>query len=250
MKIFRTILILCAFAICFGASAFMRNTNRSLKVMTYNIFNGRGVDGTTDYKRIADVINACQPDVAAIQELDSMTQRSEMFVLAEIAKQVNMHYTYRASLERQGGKFGIGVLSKEKPLASRAIPLPGRDEARSLLIVEFNDYVFCCTHLSQNAADRLASIELINEEVKDIQKPLIFGGDFNAVPSSPPMQELSKSWTILNDTTGLTLPPVNPNRCLDYVLIKSTHSAHVKSSQVIDTQAAAWHLPVVVEIEF
>ena len=246
----RIILIFCVFTLCFSTSSCKKNTIRSLKVLTYNIYNGRGVDGATDYQRIADVINACNPDVAAIQELDSMTERSNLFVLAEIAKQVNMYYTYSASLERQGGTFGNGVLSKEKPLSSSAIPLPGRDEARSLLIVEFDDYVFCCTHLSQNAADRLTSIALINERMEGIQKPIILGGDFNAIPSSPPMLELTKSWTILNDTTGYTLPPVNPNRCIDFILIHSTHSANVISSQVIDTQAAAWHLPVLVEIEF
>ena len=250
MKKSRIILILCVFAICVGGSGFKRDASRSLKVLTYNIANGRGVDGTTDYQRIADVIIACNPDVAAIQELDSMTDRSNVFVLEEIAKLVNMNHTFRASLERRGGTFGIGVLSKEKPISSRAIPLPGRDEARSLLMVEFQDYVFFATHLSQNGEDRLASVKLINEQIEAIQKPVIFGGDFNATPSSPPMIELRKSWTILNDTTGLTLPPVNPNRCLDYVLLRSTHSAKVIGSRVIDTQAAQWHLPVFVEFEF
>ena len=180
-----------------------------------------------------------------------MTQRSELYVLENIAKQLNMHYVYSASYERQGGgKFGNGVLSKEKPIRSWAAPLPGRDEARSLLIVEFHDYVFCCTHFSKNAEDRLASVPLINEQLKDIKKPVIMGGDFNATPISLPIQALTESWTILNDTTEYTLPPANPNRCIDFVLIKAPHTATVKSSQVINTQAAAWHLPVVVEIEF
>ena len=48
----------------------------TLKVMTYNIRNGNGMDKVCSYERIADVILKQDPDVVAIQELDSMTMRS------------------------------------------------------------------------------------------------------------------------------------------------------------------------------
>jgi endonuclease/exonuclease/phosphatase family metal-dependent hydrolase len=218
------------------------------------MYNGRGVDNVTDFDRIADVIKSSKPNLVALQELDSMTQRTNLFVAAELAKKTKMHYVFRPSFERRGGgTFGISVLSKEKPIRSWAGPLPGRDEARSLLIVEFKNYVFCCTHLSQVEESRLESIPLINEYVneymKGIDKPVIFGGDFNAVPSSATMTELTKSWTILNKLDEPTLSPAKPERLLDYVLIKSDRQAKVNSSEVINTQAAAWHMPVVVDIE-
>ena len=232
-------------------SAMSNKPSKEATFLTYNINNARGKDGVTDYKRVADFIASCNPDVAAIQELDSATQRSNgAFVLAEIAQQVGMHYTFRASIDRDGGKFGIGVLSKEKPISVKATPLPGRDEARSLLMVEFKDYIFCCTHLSQNGEDRLTSIGIINEQVKDFTKPVFFGGDFNAVPSSAPMTELTKTWRILSDTSAYTLPPGAPTRCLDYVLVKQPQEVEVKSSQVFDIPLAAWHLPVLVKLVY
>jgi endonuclease/exonuclease/phosphatase family metal-dependent hydrolase len=44
--------------------------------MSYNIRNAVGMDNTADYRRIADVITNTAPDVVALQELDSVTTRS------------------------------------------------------------------------------------------------------------------------------------------------------------------------------
>ena len=234
-------------------SAVTKKESQSLKILTYNIFSAKGVDGVIDYNRIADFITSCDLDVAAIQELDSAMERSNgVYMLEEIAKKTGMHYTFRASLERQGGKFGLGILSKEKPVSSKAIALPGRDEARSLLIVEFKDYFMFCTHLSQNGEDRLSSATIINDELKKLstEKPVFFGGDFNALPSSAPMKELYKSWEVLNDTASYTLPPGKPNRCIDFVLVNRPYKVEVKKAQVFDIPLATWHLPVLVEVEF
>ena len=67
---------------------------------------------------------------------------------------------------------GIGMLSKEKPLSSRYLPLPGREEARALLVVEFEKYIYCCTHLSLTEEDRMLSLPIIREVATKAQKPL------------------------------------------------------------------------------
>jgi len=48
-----------------------------LKVMTYNVRHCAGMDLVLDYDRTATVIAQQQPDVIALQELDSITSRSE-----------------------------------------------------------------------------------------------------------------------------------------------------------------------------
>jgi len=45
-------------------------TENTVRVMSYNIHNGIGMDNKTDYQRIADVITKTAPDVVALQELD------------------------------------------------------------------------------------------------------------------------------------------------------------------------------------
>ncbi len=59
----------------------------TLKVMTYNVRHCAGMDLVLDYDRTAAVIIQQQPDVVALQELDSLTGRSEhRYQLGELAR--------------------------------------------------------------------------------------------------------------------------------------------------------------------
>lgn len=131
---------------------------RTLRLMTYNIKNATGMDGVCDFQRIANVINNASPDVVAVQEVDSVTNRSnQKYVLGEIAERTQMYACFAPAIDYDGGKYGIGLLSKKAPLHLQAIALPGREEARALILAEFEDYIYCCTHLSLTEEDRMKS---------------------------------------------------------------------------------------------
>lgn len=223
----------------------------ALRIMSYNVHNGKGLDGVTDYQRIADVINRVAPDVVAVQELDSATERSlGVFVLKELAERALMHWTYGPSIDYQGGKYGIGVLSKEKPLGYQTIPLPGREESRLLLIVEFEKYLLACTHLSLTEEDRELSVPIVIEAVKEIKKPLFLAGDMNSVYESPTQLKLREKFRTLNNYKENTIPVVNPNRCIDYIYgYKNGQAYSVLKRQVLsDEQVASDHLPLFVDV--
>ena len=117
--------------------------------------NAIGMDDVVDFDRVANVINDMEVDTIAIQELDCATERSNgLVVLNELAKRTNMIPTFSASIVFDGGKYGNGILTKEQPLKREAIAIPVREEERSLLIVELEHYVICCTHLSLKEQDR------------------------------------------------------------------------------------------------
>lgn len=121
----------------------------TLRLMTYNIKNATGMDGVCDFQRIANVINNASPDVVAVQEVDSVTNRSnQKYVLGEIAERTQMYACFAPAIDYDGGKYGIGLLSKKAPVHLQTIALPGREEARALILAEFEDYIYCCTHLS------------------------------------------------------------------------------------------------------
>lgn len=225
--------------------------NNSIRIMSYNVHNGIGMDKQTDYQRIAEVINRVAPDLVAVQELDSAAQRSNgVYVLKEIAGHALMHYTYGAAIDFQGGKYGIGILSKEKPLNCRTIPLPGREEARVLLITEFENYVFCCTHFSLTEEDRNASVAIILDAIKDIKKPLFLAGDMNSEPESTTQISLQEFLTTLNSPKSPTFPVVNPKECIDYIYGYNNGNTYpVLQRQVLtDEQVASDHLPLFVDV--
>lgn len=226
---------------------------RHIKVLSYNIRNARGNDEVVDYDRISGVIEGIGADCVAVQELDSATERSGGdVVLDEIAKRTKMYATYNKSIDYKGGGYGIGILTREKPLSTRAMALPGREERRSVLFVEMDDYVIGCTHLSLNAEDRLASVDVINRLVENYDKPIFLGGDFNALPTSTEMAEFAKSWTITNDVNNFTIPSDNPNRCIDYVMAYNNILFKVETLEtaVEDEPVASDHLPVWSVVKF
>lgn len=226
---------------------------RRAVLMSYNVHNCIGLDKVRDYGRIARVINEASPDVVALQELDSVTQRNGgVFALAELEKLTGMHGIFGAAIPFQGGSYGIGLLSRERPLRYRVVPMPGREEARALIVAEFRDYVFCATHQSLTPDDQLASVALIERELAGIDKPVFLAGDMNSTPSSQPQHWLARTFVSLGDTAVFTFPADRPDRCIDYIYLNRRSSKRVKvsSRQVVDESLASDHRPVRVEVRW
>lgn len=238
-------------------SAFSQNktednlSGNEIVLLTYNVRNCRGLDNIINYQRVADIISRINPGVVALQELDSATQRSgKNVVLHELALRTGMYPVFGAAIDYQGGKYGIGILSKEKPVKWESIALPGREENRCLLIVEFKDYFFCCTHFSLNEEDRIYSVEIINDLFVETHKPVFLAGDLNATPGSEVIKTLEPGWLILNNTTEPTFPADNPGRCIDYILaLKNSRYKYTILESVVEKEpAASDHLPVWVKV--
>lgn len=225
----------------------------TLRIMSYNIRNGRGMDDVSDFQRTADVINKARPDVVAVQEVDSVTGRSgQTDVLRVLADKTLMHPVYAPAIDYDGGKYGIGMLSKEKPVTYRYLALPGREEQRALLIVEFDKYIYCCTHLSLTGEDRLASLDIIRKEAAKANKPLFIAGDFNAHPDSEVIKGIQNDFVILTNTKQPTFPADEPKETIDYIAVyaKDTTAFTRLSAWVVDEPAASDHRPVVTDIVF
>ena len=249
---FRVAALLCSgmLTICgsINAQDFDTREDNTLHIMSYNIRNGIGMDLGTNLQRTADVILKQNPDVLAVQEVDSVTNRSnKKFVLDELARMTLMHPIYAPAIEFDGGKYGVGMLSKEKPLRYRYFPLPGREEQRAFLMVEFEKYVYCCTHLSLTPEDQLLSIPVINRIAKRIKKPLFIAVDLNAHPDSELINELSKEFTIISKTDQCTFPADKPNETIDYIAVHKKDSAVVTpvGAAVVSEPLASDHRPII-----
>ncbi len=249
------ILLCIAVLICTGSNAkenerYPRKDN-VYRIMNYNIRNGMGLDNVTDYERTANVIKSVMPDVVALQELDSVTNRSKgIDVLDKLSQLTGMYAIYGPAINYDGGKYGIGLLSKERPVSYKNIALPGREEERTLLVVEFDKFVFCCTHWSLTKKDRIASAKIVNSIADKFDKPVFLSGDLNAEPESEVIKELEKNWKILTNKKQPTFPANKPDETIDYIFgytakgeIYSVHQA-----RVIDEPVASDHRPVFVDI--
>lgn len=216
-------------------------------VMSYNVRHCAGMDLVVDYDRTASVIAKQQPDIVALQELDSMTGRSgQRDQLGELASRTSYHPIFGRAINYDGGKYGVGILTREQPLSTKHIPLPG-EESRTLLVVELKDYVVACTHLDLVASERLASAPLIIEEAQRWQKPFLLVGDWNDTLDSPLLQELTRYFDLLS-CNDPTYPADQPQECIDYIAAFKTHPVSALETSVMDEPEASDHRPLVVTL--
>ena len=221
----------------------------SIKLLTYNIRNAKGMDNSINYNRTAAVIKNVDADITALQEVDSATRRSgRKDVLKILADKTNLNPVYGAAIPYQDGKYGVGILSKKKARKYYSLPLPGREEERVLLVAVFKKYVIFCTHLSLTSADALASATIINKESEKFKKPIYLLGDLNSMPGSDMVALLHQKWTLLSGE-AFTFPADVPTRCIDYIFVSNTTPVTVGSKKVLDEPMASDHRPVMVKVK-
>lgn len=259
-EICRTALVLACFA--FAAITYAQDTQDTqilldtLRIMTYNIQHGAGMDDVVDLDRQAAVIRGADAHIVGLQEVDSVVKRSGYIAEAAVLGQkLGMYATFGPAIPLTRGKYGVAILSKEKPLSHHNIPLPG-SEKRTLLVCEFQEFVFACTHLDLDEENRMASLDIILEEAARHEKPFFICGDWNDKPSSKLLTQIKKKFTIINIITdnvvNYTYPASTPKSTIDYIASYGVGTNRVwksrKRSVVLNEPEASDHRPVLVEI--
>lgn len=222
-----------------------------LRILTYNIHHGEGMDGRFDYQRLSKIILRFEPDLVAIQEVDRNTRRASGTDQAQrLAELTGMHYAFGNALYYQGGEYGEAILSRfpvSNPQA-HALPFHPGLEPRTALAVRVQpengipELVFVGTHLChQDKATRTEQTTQLQTLFGDLKMPVIIAGDLNARPSSPPMEVLWQADWI--DT-------VAPRSVIDYVLVRRRDPWRVVQVEIGDEPVASDHLPILVELEW
>ncbi|HLW51167.1 MAG TPA: endonuclease/exonuclease/phosphatase family protein [Sphingobacteriaceae bacterium] len=253
---------------CFAAIAAIAQTKaQTLKVMTYNIYHGEeGYNrGHSNIQRIADLINEYQPDFVALQEVDSMTNRTAAFnggvpkdLMKELAGLTGMHGYFAKAIDYSNGGYGEGILSRW-PAAYRrdTLAIPRGGEGRALISVNYTlpdgrELIFAGTHLChQFAENREAQVQDILAIFEDTDIPVIVGGDFNFSPESDAYQIITSNFYDAARLFGEekhTYPTVDPKTRIDYIFLSKNEKWKVVEVQVIDTDPSD-HLPVLVTLE-
>lgn len=249
----KTILLLML-SLCingFSQNNYFKQRENTHRLMTYNIHHARGMDNVVNTERIGKLILEINPEVVALQEVDSVAARSgSINTMADLADQTGMYASFSASIPLEGGKYGNGMLTKEKPLSSHKISLLGASEARSALVVELDKYVVICTHLSLSEEEQAQSVALLSAEADKYSKPVFLLGDLNAHPQSEVMKAFSTDWQVLSNPREMTFPSEKPEETLDYVLgYKPKGQTYAKfQSRVINEPVASDHRPLFVDV--
>jgi endonuclease/exonuclease/phosphatase family metal-dependent hydrolase len=265
----RAILVCISCASIFAASLIGCSTNSmhtkpaTLRVMTYNIHHGEGLDGKVDLLRIAELIHREGADIVALQEVDKGVPRTARRDLpAELAELTGMACVFSNNLSFQGGEYGNAVLTRFPVLRVTNTPYPMlRDgEQRGLLQlvldVRGRELVFMNTHIDYRSddAERWLNVGEIETQTKHYAgRPIILCGDFNTTPESRVCRRLSErfddTWARIGEGDGFTIPASQPAKRIDYIWITNDKSL-VPLRVWVPQSDASDHLPVVAEVRF
>jgi endonuclease/exonuclease/phosphatase family metal-dependent hydrolase len=254
-------LLLTALAIVAGCTPARECCNgevTTLRVMSYNIRHGAGLDGEIDLARVAEVIRAADVDLVALQEMDHVATRSGgVDQAAVLGEMLGMEHRFGKFMDFQGGEYGLAVLSRLPIEDSRVIALPpGKHEPRSAMLVEVTPtgarkpVSFVSLHFDWlgDDANRHAQAKRLLASLPHPPARVILAGDFNDVPESRTMQLIFASFADAEkpEDARLTIPANAPRREIDFIVSRGD-GLHATSCRVIAEEVASDHRPVVAE---
>ena len=255
-RISQRIVLLLFFLALSVSPAFAKKT---LRVMTYNIHVGVGMDKKLDLQRIAAVINHERPDLVGLQEVDRGVKRTEgKDEIVELAALTRMEYAFAPNLDYQGGKYGVAILSRFpiKKTIHRMFENKRESERRGMLQVEVEvdrkPLTFVTTHLDYQFEDgRLFETEQLLKFLTGAKEPLIVVADLNDVPSGSAYQlmrtKFDDAWvTSRAKGDGFSYPADKPVKRIDHIFYSK--GVRAKKAWVVETQASD-HIPVVADVE-
>jgi endonuclease/exonuclease/phosphatase family metal-dependent hydrolase len=171
-----------------------------MKLMTFNIHHGKGIDGKTDLRRIAAEIKHAKADIVALQEVDRFQMRSFWRdQIAFLAKELNMYSSYAPSLNFGFAQYGNAFLSRWPIISKTVYYLNGGLERRSILIIKVNpiensSLTLINTHLGILRREQKWQMPILCDALAKLEGPAVLMGDFNMEMSELPMKLLQATW--------------------------------------------------------
>jgi endonuclease/exonuclease/phosphatase family metal-dependent hydrolase len=244
----------------------------SIRLVTYNIRHGTGLDGQVDLRRVSSTLMAADADIIFLTEVDSRRRRSGFVDQpTELGMMLEMPYVaFAPALARRfpgmNALYGNALLSRFPIEEAERISLPTSpwQEPRVVLsaairLPDNKVLRVIGTHLGLSHSDRLTQAALLRElrSMYDTDH-LVLMGDLNAHPDSPEIQlllggsgdgELAARWVdpIEGSRTPATFPTHAPRARIDYILVSESLKSKIRaySSPFSD---ASDHLPVLAEL--
>ena len=244
--------------------------NASLRVLSYNIHHGRGIDDKLSLERIAKVIRQADADVVALQEVDQGCGRSDRKLqVQELEKLTGYYGVFGKAIDFDGGEYGQAILSRWPIKQSTVHRLPNEQQANgsmreqrivleAMVLSDMGPIRFLGTHLDHSkedlraeqarAVDRLLDT-IVYAETKSIAT--VLAGDFNDVPKSPALKCFHERWQIdpKKDSPALaTYPSQSPRTRIDYVAVERSGLLVLETLNVLPESIASDHRPILAEL--
>jgi endonuclease/exonuclease/phosphatase family metal-dependent hydrolase len=230
-----------------------------VRVMSYNLHQGFGLDGRLDLESVAEVIEAEGADVVALQEVSrGWVVDGSVDMLTWLSDRLDMVYEWGPAADPL---WGNAVLSRYPLTEGGTSPMPNNDDLRlkrSFISVRVDAgggirLTVVATHLHHIEADsdgRVPQVKAVLESIGST-KPVVLMGDMNARPGDLEMVILKDAGLLDAFVAsgapgdGYTSRPDDPVKRIDYILVSDDMTARDFS---ITPSRASDHLPIAVTL--
>ncbi|MFW5437350.1 endonuclease/exonuclease/phosphatase family protein [Paenibacillus apiarius] len=232
-----------------------------IKILTFNMHHGKGMDGKLDLGRIAHVIEDSEADLVGLNELDRCFSQRSRYIdqLDWLANRLHMYHAFGESVTITSSKqmirqFGNAILSrypivhvKNHLMNVSSMILERRTLLESCVVIHGHSLTFYVTHLSLNPVIKSRQVDFIIKKLRNNDQPVILSGDLNLRPGTKLWHKMNE---ILADvcrmshpTPCYTFPSFRPMIQLDYIFV----SRHIRTASVEvmrNIPRASDHLPL------
>jgi endonuclease/exonuclease/phosphatase family metal-dependent hydrolase len=248
-------------------SSIAKAQEKTLTFLTFNIYHGENPyhSGESNLAEVAALIQKYQPDLVALQEVDSMTVRSKasqggrkVDLAAELARLTGMYGYFAKAIDFSEGGYGEAILSKwPVEFSTISLPTPMGGEGRSMAVakVELSDgkeFIFGGTHLCHEfEANRNAQTEEIIRQLLRHELPVVIAGDFNFEPNERAYWILSRDLLdaalLVKTSPTATYPADAPTSRIDYLWISPDLRGTFISIEVLEVDFSD-HRPILLKL--
>jgi endonuclease/exonuclease/phosphatase family metal-dependent hydrolase len=262
------LLITCLLLISNLLTMEIRAQNQTLTLLTYNIYHGEDPynRGKSNISEIAALINQIKPDLVALQEVDSMTNRTKGFnpegkkdLVYELEKLTGMNGYFAKAIDFSEGGYGEGILTRHQAqFESFTLPTPKGGEGRSLAVAKVGfgngkELIFAGTHLCHEFEEnRTEQVKEIKNILSRYPAPIVLTGDFNFTSEENGHKVLSENFKDAALTLGSpqnTYSSLEAKIRIDYFWLGNETDWEIISVEVLDV-AFSDHKPLLVKVRW
>lgn len=226
----------------------------SLRVATWNIRHGRGMDGAVDLERTAAVLRELDADIVGLQEVDRSVRRSGgVDQAALLGERLDLHAAFGAFMAYDGGDYGMAILSRFPIVGVEEIELPRGNEPRialaaTLAVADGIEIVVVNVHFDwvEDDAFRYAQAQALAAWLDREARPCLVVGDFNDGPESRTLRLFrDRAIESAKSGDGATFPADAPTVEIDYLVALPPERWRASPATVVPERDASDHRPVV-----
>lgn len=224
-----------------------------IRLMTYNIRGGLGIDGRRSTRRIAEVVRESGAQVVCVQEVHQRLPWSRMIDQpGRLHKALGMTVLFQRNLSIGVGGYGSALVTSLEISQTTMHPLTSRREQRGAIEARLDTpdgpLTVFCTHLGLDSEERVGQARELAALLNACETPKLICGDFNEEADGAAVELLVESTGLVDAGVGgaPTFSSDNPVHRIDMIFCDP--SIRVSNIRVLDTMASD-HKPLVADLE-